>query len=355
MPKKLRYKDFARKLDLDKLYEALGWEPIDSNGAEDRGYCLFPERHTNGDTTGKFSINREKLIYGCWVCGGGDLLDLVMNVKDLDFHDATHFLHAFADDSDPDDWLEGIRKKFEFLKKEATKEPLPYFNERVLDKWEPYHEWMKGRGISEGIAERYKLRYDAKHRKVKKDGITVYEGPAIIIPHFWSDKLVGWQERWLDDDRPDWVPKYSNTHDFPREYTVFNWDSCFRSGHGSSPLVVESAITALKLESERIPAMATFGDHVTEGQMVHLRGFIDGLTLCPDNDKPGVQWLRTMYRYLNRYVPLLWVKPPGEFGSKRDFGDVVNAEEYLGWNVHLLLSERIIDEWASEKPKVSRR
>src|SRR3954452_20242818 len=93
----LRYKDFYNQIDYDSLYEDLGWNPEQTYGAEDKGYCLDPwSLHKHGDTTGKLAINRDKGVYNCWVCGGGTILSLVMEVKHLPVDEATAYLWQFT-------------------------------------------------------------------------------------------------------------------------------------------------------------------------------------------------------------------------------------------------------------------
>lgn len=88
--RKLRYGHFANRIDVDEFEQAIGFDPIKSTHDEDTGHCFdFFGLHTHGDTTGKLSINREKRVYNCWVCGGGSLLDLTMNKLDVDAEAAT--------------------------------------------------------------------------------------------------------------------------------------------------------------------------------------------------------------------------------------------------------------------------
>ena len=59
---KLRYADFWDSINVDAVEEALGWVPEYTHNDNDVGYCIFPENHSHGDTTGKFAIHREKRI-----------------------------------------------------------------------------------------------------------------------------------------------------------------------------------------------------------------------------------------------------------------------------------------------------
>lgn len=339
--KKLRYSRFANRIDMDEFYAAVGFDPIDERADEDTGYCLdLFGLHTHGDTTGKLSFNRDKRVYNCWVCGGGSLLDFAMNVKHLDAEAATKWLYQFVDgDETNEEASNRWREKLYVEKGEAA--PLPYFNEHVLDKWEPYHPWFATRGISKETAKVYKLRYNPEGVKrpppAKAElGEETFVAPCIILPHYWTGKLVGWQQRWLvdDQDRPKWVGKYVNTPDFPKEYTLFNYDRAKTAQ--TEVVLVESITTCLWLESIGIPAVCTFGDSANEEQLRYLRKFQNGVIIAADADKPSLKWRGQVTRYLERYVPVLWCPLVGEIDSKYDLGDLAPDGEEA---VYELLNE----------------
>lgn len=314
----LKYTDFADRIDYDALYEDLGWEPTFSSGSEDKGHCLMPQNHTHGDSTGKLAINREKGLYNCWVCGGGSLLSLAMEVKELTYQDATAYLYQFADKAQNETADEFYRRVERLMTTpDEEKKPLPFFNERVLT-WVGPNEWFENRHISPEVAAFFKLGVHEEHRKYNARMGEEFVGPAAIFPHFWKGKLVGWQERWLTSNPPEWLGKYTNTTDFPRETTVWGYD--FALKQKKPPIIVESVVTALMLISEGYPAIATFGAQVTPDQLRHLRVFQQGVMLAPDNDGAGIKWLSTLTKYLERFIPVLHVPKVDGHGS--DLGDL---------------------------------
>ena len=79
MPNRVKYSQFVDRLDVNALCEAIGFEPEYEDARGNLvGYCIWPENHSHGDTTGKFAIHPEKKVYNCYVCGGGSLLSLIM-------------------------------------------------------------------------------------------------------------------------------------------------------------------------------------------------------------------------------------------------------------------------------------
>src|SRR3954470_18127673 len=143
---KLHYLDFAHRIDVDEFEAAIGFDPIEQDHqGNDRGHCILPwGLHKNGDTTGKFAIHRKKKVYGCWVCGGGSLLDLTMHLKDMDDEQATDWLYQFTKpvEEKGEDFIDRIHQIMNPEMKRPP--PLPYYNERVLEKWRTSdHPWFQ--------------------------------------------------------------------------------------------------------------------------------------------------------------------------------------------------------------------
>lgn len=330
----LRYSDFADRINVEAFEDAIGFVPNDQVGDNDVGFCMFPENHMHGDTTGKFAIEREKKLYNCWSCGGGTLLSLTMELHpEWDAEEATEWLYQFADADLRDDkeFVEEFLAAFEDVERRVK--TLPYFNIKVLDRYfqESNTAWFDGRGIAPWVSQMFRLGYSSMVRKASPGkGKFVddpdYYGPAIILPHFWNERLVGWQHRWLDDDRPEWVKKYTNTPDFPKEDTLFGWD---RAKTQSGPVLVsESVPTTLFVISEGVSAVSTFGSGVNDPQLRLLRQFSGGVILAPDNDKAGHKWADTIHEYLKRFIPVYQLPPvPGE---KSDLGDLALVDDPHG-------------------------
>ena len=341
---KLEYKDFADSIDIDAFEEAIGFEPLDHRKGEDIGYC--PDlwgSHKHGDTTGKFAINRDKCVYHCWVCGGGTLLSLAMEYTKMDEESATEWLHQFArgDTRSDEDFLQDFLNLVERVE-EKRAERMPYFNAHVLEQFKAQGEghiflknWCSGRGISYEVMVTHSLGYSSYHKKTaplrsgeKIDGD--YYGPCIVFPHFWDGRLVGGQHRWLNlgVDTPKWLPKYTNTSDFPKSNTVYNFDRAIKHPD-DRVVVVESVPTVLFLESMGITAVATFGSSVMESQLRLLRRFHGGVIIAPDNDSPGEKFAIGARDYLERYVDVR-VLLPVDLGEGADLGDYIKTDDPVG-------------------------
>lgn len=325
-----KYSEFAEFIDVDSLVSAIGFDPLYEDARGNLvGYCLWPEQHTNGDTTGKFAIHPEKKMYNCYVCGGGSLLSLVMELYSWDSETAEDYLRRFAGDARTDtEFLEDFLNAFA---KDAEKraETMPYFNGRVLEKWNFAYEWGEANGLNNKVIESYNVLYapEAVKRspgKGKFADAPDYAGPAIIWPHYWNKRLVGWQSRWLADDRPEFVKKWTNTVDFPKDNTLYGYQFLVPG----KTHAVESAKSVLKLNSLGYQATGTFGSNVNDAQLRLLRKFRSGVVLWPDADRAGDEWFKQCYDYLKPYVPLFGVMQLPE--SKGDVADL-SDEEALEW------------------------
>ena len=230
----LHYLNFVDDINIDAVEEALGFSVIDHHKGEDMGYCLFSANHTHGDTTGKMAINREKKVYHCWVCGGGTLLSLAMEVMDMDEEEATEWLNQYAAgyERSDSDFIDGFYDLLDSYQDKQV-DRMPFFNVRVLDRFhsdgpeEELYEWANARGISDEVVQSHGLGYGEMIRKAapmrdKEKIDDDYYGPCIVFPHWWEGRLVGWQHRWLNHgiDTPKWLPKYTNTSDFPKSQTT---------------------------------------------------------------------------------------------------------------------------------------
>ena len=309
-------------LDIDLLEDALGMEVVKEMGDEDICRCPLPS-HDGVDSNPSFSINRVKLVYHCFACGvGGNVIDLVARVLDVDYEDAYKFCKTYDDKNfDRDDPFAFGRKLETIFSSQHDKRkyaPLPRFNKEILKRWISCPtDYFTNRGLSEEVIAKYSLGYDLSHKRAD------YTGPAAIIPHFFEGALVGYQERWIDNDRPKSIPKYTNTKGFPKAETLFGYD--FVVGNTSAPvIVVESALTAVYLDRLGYSSVATFGATVTDEQIRLLRSFSWGVTLAFDNDSAGHGARDMVSERLRKTLPIHILDDFGE--NKADLNDL-NAEE----------------------------
>lgn len=330
-----KYSEFKDYIDVDAVVEALGIEETENSNPEDKitGFCPFPENHAHGDTTGKFVIFRESKVTHCYACGSRNLLALVMELLDLDQSDAEAWLrkHALEDARSDPEFVEDFLNSFK--EKNRSRPVLPEFGPRILDRFKPIAEcmpeYLEERGISEEVAERFNIRYAEEYRvrRVYKNEPQEYRGPSIIFPHYYNERLVGWQARVVNQNPPGgppsypgWVPKYKNTSEFPKDFTLYGHDNVKRM---RGPIVVtESVPSVLYLVSLGIPAVCTFGAEPTRAQLKMLSGF-ESIVGAQDNDKAGIRYI-AMLSDLENYLGT--IAPPTKTQGS-DIGDYSKIQD----------------------------
>lgn len=330
------YREFVQRIDTDRFIDTLGILGAHTLKENKLGHPLLVGQcpdywhlHKNGDQTGKFALNTELRTYNCFVCGRGSIIDLVMAAHDFDADSALDWLYELADAPKTDtEWVSAMDKLLSHVTDGRNPEVLPYYNPRVLAKYDAHEDrlrrWNAGefdgkpKNIAIEVLHACGVRFAPDHMKyAPRDGKGIpiddaYEGPCVIFPHFVDERLVGWQHRWLALDRPKWVRKYTNTPDFPRYTTVFR---PFRGESHLPVVVVESVPTAMWIVGHGWPAVATFGATATDEQLKLLRRFQQGVVIAPDNDKPGVEALIKMANYLEGFIPVSYVEPSGDSGD----------------------------------------
>ena len=334
-----KYSQFCDEIDIDALEEAIGFDVMRTHNEEDIGQCPdYWGLHANGDTTGKFAINREKMVYHCFVCEGGTLLSLAMaHLNTTDESDATEWLYQFASDHvyTKNEFVEKFVKELE-KEQERKADRMPHFNVHVLNQFSKPDddegqrillEWLDERGLGLDSVETFDIGYSSYHKKPAPMKGTEkidddYYGPCIVFPHFWRKQLVGWQHRWTEyPDTPQWLGKYTNTSDFPKHTTLYNYDRAIK--RDKPVVVVESVPTVILLESLGLSAVSPFGAGIKPEQLRLLRAF-DHVITAGDNDKPG----RQMNSKICEYIKSAWVCPPVP-GEGSDLGDTDDPRPYL--------------------------
>lgn len=330
--RKLFWEEIAETVDLDRVLDELGIQIRDRNRSWLMASCPLPS-HPGSDVNPSFGVNQDDLIFNCFVCGGGSLPKLIIEIEGLTngeeeidsaWQRALRWLAPFSDidtglDYDPE-FLEkqkAIIEEKSRVRKRTRREPMPIFSPSVLDKWEdcPLDLLEKWNITKESTVAFFNLKFDPEH---ERHG---YTGPVIVIPHFWKGELVGYQERWLDDDRPKKIPKYSNTNNFPKKDTIFNYDLCIEAAKcKESVIVVESAMTVVRLYDMGLIAGATFGVSFNPSQIAALGALRTPLVLSFDNDVAGKRAVVKLRESLDEYTEIKVLSAPK--GEKADLADL---------------------------------
>jgi DNA primase len=304
------------RIDPYELLEALDIEAAHKIGNNIMAHCPnYMELHEHGDRNPSFGLNMEKMKWNCFTCGGGDLIDLVCQSRNVDWTEAEQFLVELAH-LDPQ--RDSIRDKLTAIlhPRVDEPEPIPVYPKDALFKFDRVHPYLYKRGLTDEVIGEMQVGWDETHL-------------GIVIPHVYMGQLVGWQTRHLAEPRPgvyacptcsqysDFVPKYKNTKGFPKKTTLYNYDNAI--GY-TDVHVVESPFTALYMKSHGIPnVVAHFGSPIGHAQSMLLVRF-KRVYYWPDNDKAGAESTRHLIGYIRRFTELMVV--PVAPGPKADASDL---------------------------------
>lgn len=263
------------------LRDVLGGKNISTHGDELIHSCLLPfGLHKNGDRNPSASLNVDKLVYNCFGCGGGSLLWATQEILGISSAEARRIIEENAQpiNQSPAQFREELEKRWAIT--EVGVPVMPSYSEAMLKPWLCYSKYLDERNISREVQKRMKTGINLQN--LDKVGEEWLPQPRLIIPHFFGSKLRGWSARKIDVRQVG--PKYRHTPNFPKDYTLYNYDGVSEL---QEIIVVESPMSVLKLMSEGITnAVATFGAQVTDRQIDLLKKF-NKLILFPDGDKAG--------------------------------------------------------------------
>ena len=319
------YDKFSRKLDVRAILDFYGAQNVSEVTAADGTTeivhsCLLDRvepHHANGDAHPSAWANTDKNLYFCATYWGGDILHFIAKMEGREnFSDIMPVVGDFLVRRDDAGFREQLEKMFA---EHIYSIDIPSYSERVLDPWRKTHPYMRDvRGITQEAQERLQIGFDERENR-------------IVIPHFWKDRLVGWQKRTIPAGPywpatfPDW-PKYRSTSGFPKSETLYAYDRAMRQSGKRSVVVVESPMSVIKACSLDVPhhVIATFGAKVGKGQAELLRDF-DQVIVWFDDDIAGYSGATKLITSLYRHIEVLAVTPD----AGADLADLDSADQVV--------------------------
>ena len=166
----------------------------------------------------------------------------------------------------------------------VSKLDIPIYSDTILNPWVRRTSYMDSREITHAVQDEMKtgVRECIEEWVRHNDGYQQIIVSRAIIPHFFNGQLVGWQGRKLTEDPR--VPKYKNSKNFPKAWTLYNYDNVCKD---EEIIVVESPMSVLKLKSLDITnVVSTFGAGVSNYQIHLLRQFQE-ICVWMDGDDAG--------------------------------------------------------------------
>lgn len=312
-------------------------ELLESAGAasirvsEDRGeiiHCCVTPWHNEHRPSA--SLNFQKMTYKCLGCNAsGGILWLIATVNGQTTDEAREWLGGQTGFGGKEFHLAPLLQYLDALTEAVSankvRPVIPSYSDAVLRPWAQIYPGLttgvpelgiEGRSIPEQTLVDAAVGWDMEENRV-------------VIPHFWKDRLVGWQSRRLMDDGS---PKYVSTPDFPRDSTLY------RAPSGKRIIVVESPMSWLR-HAHHQPLGSTFGFVVT-AQQIDLLKYYPEVVFWMDPDPagwsviegriddqgkyyPGAAEILTAYSDV-RVVPSDWAADPADLDDDT-VSDLVDA------------------------------
>ena len=340
---------------------------IKPSGTNYKGLCPF-----HGEKTPSFYINTSKQIYKCFGCGeGGDVINFVMRIENLDFMDAVKLLadrcgieiNTQVDESTKERIEKS--KKFQDIHVEAARF---YFSNLIKTK-NPGYEYLRKRGLDDKIIKKFGLGYSLdswnslmnylisigyKNEDLIECGLFGYKSETkkiydkfrnrVMFPIFdYRGNVIGFGGRVLDDS----LPKYLNSPDtliFNKKQNLYGLNFARKEIKDRSIILVEGYMDLISLYQYGIKnVVATLGTALTDGQGSLIKRYADTAIISYDSDEAGIKATLRAIEILNKLdinvkvLNLKECKDPDEFIRK--YGvlefekEIKNSTHYIKYKI----------------------
>ena len=340
---------------------------LKKSGGNYWGCCPF-----HNEKTPSFSVSPNKQIYKCFGCGeGGDVINFVMRIENLDFMDAVKLLadrcgieiNTQVDESTKERIEKS--KKFQDIHVEAARF---YFSNLIKTK-NPGYEYLRKRGLDDKIIKKFGLGYSLdswnslmnylisigyKNEDLIECGLFGYKSETkkiydkfrnrVMFPIFdYRGNVIGFGGRVLDDS----LPKYLNSPDtliFNKRQNLYGLNFARKEIKDRSIILVEGYMDLISLYQYGIKnVVATLGTALTDGQGSLIKRYADTAIISYDSDEAGIKATLRAIEILNKLdinvkvLNLKECKDPDEFIRK--YGvlefekEIKNSTHYIKYKI----------------------
>lgn len=328
---------------------------IKQSGANYKGLCPF-----HGEKTPSFYINTSKQIYKCFGCGeGGDVINFVMKMENLDFMDAVKILANKCGIEINTNMNEETRIKIEKSKKfqDIHTEAARFYLSNLLGSKNLGYEYLRIRGLDDKIIKKFGLGFSldswnslmntliSKGYKKQdlldcgliaknRDGTNCYDKfrNRVMFPIFdYRGNIIGFGGRVLDDS----LPKYLNSPDtliFNKKQNLYGLNFARKNLESKTIVLVEGYMDLISLYQYGIKnVVATLGTALTEQQGILIKRYADTAIISYDSDEAGIKATLRAIDILTKLginvkvLDLKDAKDPDEFVRKYGLSDYKKA------------------------------
>ena len=320
--------------------------PIKQSGSNYKGLCPF-----HGEKTPSFHISSSKQIYKCFGCGeGGDVINFVMKMENLDFIDAVKLLankygiEINTNMNEEDKLRMEKSKKYQDIHLEAAR----FYFANLLKGKNPGYDYLRKRGLDDKTIKKFGLGYSLKSWNElmdyllskgydkqdlvqcglvnhKAEGNKYYDRfrNRVMFPIFdYRGNVIGFGGRVLDDS----LPKYLNSPDsliFNKRYNLYGLNFSRKNIVDRTIILVEGYMDLISLFQYGVRnVVATLGTALTEQQGNLIKRYADTAIISYDSDEAGIKATLRAIEILSKIginvkvINLKDCKDPDEFVRK---------------------------------------
>lgn len=306
--------DFINKVreNNDLVEVASEYMTLKRNGDRYTGLCPF-----HREDTPSFNISVDKQLYHCFGCGvGGNVINFIMGIENIDFLDAIKLLADRCGMSIPDRAAKkGLSDEYKLTRRileanvtaaryyvkclSQSKEAMDYLVGRGLDKttiirfglgyapdrWVSLTKYMQRKGFELALLEKAGLA----RRNKKGSGVYDRFRNRIIFPIIDIRKrLVGFGGRAIGDSEG---PKYLNSPETPvflKGSTLYGLNIAKNHIEDGQIIIVEGYMDVISLHREGISnVVASLGTAFTSKQAEILKRYSSSIIIAYDTDTAG--------------------------------------------------------------------
>lgn len=286
---------------------------IEEHGHGDQIKIICPFHNDHKPSCG---VNHEKQVYNCFACdAGGNALDFVAHMEGLEPSNTTELRKAAmfaANTFGIDEALERpsngrvkakskvggkapVRAKSKPAKAKADKPVAANDREETAGvqkksnqpltftlKLDHKHPYIEARGYKKKLIKKFGIGFSDKG---------MMKGRICFPIHNEKGELIAYSGRWADEDLPEDVPRYLLPKGFEKSKVLYNLHRVLEKAQETNldtVVIVEGFWSVLRLHSEGIPCVSTFGDSVSDAQAELLvEHGVKNVILIYDGDEGG--------------------------------------------------------------------
>lgn len=286
---------------------------LKSSGSNYSGLCPF-----HNEKTGSFHVNQKKQIYKCFGCGeGGDVINFVMKIENLDFIDAIKLLAQKNGIEFKTNLSEADKARMESIKlmQDIHLQAARFYFANLTKSKNAGYDYLKRRGLSDKTIKKFGLGYSIyswnslmdyllsigyEKKDLVKSGLVTHKEDdnkyydrfrnRVMFPIFdYRGNVIGFGGRVLDDS----LPKYLNSPDsliFNKRFNLYGLNYAKKSIKNDTLILVEGYMDLISLYEHGIEnVVATLGTALTNEQGKLIKRYASTAIISYDSDEAGIK------------------------------------------------------------------